>query len=142
MTGSAAEAREEEVLEAARAIRPFLRQLVGAGAAPTIDSFLADRLGAAEAGEQVSDEILGRLREAPATRRWWLDFLATGLPPEVIRDDDPTRSASIPGRGEIVPPPRYECSHGDYVWYRIGVAEPVPMCPTHDERLRAAPRDG
>ena len=142
MTGSGGNAREEDVLEAARAIRPFLAQLVGDVAAPEVDSYLADRLGAAAAGQRVSDEILGSLRAASATRRWWLDFLATGLPPEVTRYHDPTRSASIPGRGEIVSPLRYQCPQGDYVWYRIGVTQGVPVCPTHDVRLEAAPGGG
>jgi hypothetical protein len=131
-------ADQDTVLEAARAIRPFLAGLLGSDAAAEVDREFADGLAAAAAGEQVCEEMLARLRAAPATRRWWLDFTATGLPPEVATQHAPTRSTGVPGRGEILPPPRYACPRGDYVWYRGGLSR-VPICPTHGVRLEASP---
>lgn len=132
---------EEVVLEAARTIRPFLDDLLAPDAAAETDGALAALLAAAGDREPVHEEILRCFRAAPATRRWWLDFVGSGLPPEVRLAAAPTR-ADIPGRGEIVPPPRYVCPvNGDYVWYRLSAIRPVPLCRTHNVRLQAAPED-
>jgi hypothetical protein len=133
---------DRAVLEAARAIRPFLVALLGPEPGAEADQELARLLAEAAAGKQVRDEVLARLRRTAPTRAWWLAFAATLLPPEVVHDPSHRGSLGLPGHGPPSLPARYACPQGDYVWYRRGVTEPVPVCPTHSERLKPQPSGG
>ena len=59
----------EDVLEAARVIRPYLPNLLGAEA-ETVERALAELLARAESGEAVDNQILELLAEYDATREW------------------------------------------------------------------------
>jgi hypothetical protein len=115
--------RDQTILEAARAIRPYLARLEVPDAART-DAMLAAALA------EDADHVLVVLRAHDATWQWFLDFAKTGLPPDVAilreRAYDP-----MPGHGDPVSAPRFECPRKDYVWYRRAVGQEPPLCPTH-----------
>jgi hypothetical protein len=126
-------ANDERVLELARAIRPYLAELYGRsdpGGADRTDRELA-RLLAAAVDADVEAEILASLRAPASIREWAAAFLQHGCPPGLIV----TRTGVVGYRGlagdpALVRAPRFECPHGDFVFYRISVATPVPQCPT------------
>src|SRR5437016_3617815 len=35
------------------------------------------------------------------------------------------------GNRTAVPMPEYVCPHGDYIWHRVKVGQPIPNCPKH-----------
>src|SRR3954463_10135018 len=116
---------EDPILEAARAIRPYLAELLPADTATELDGTLAALLEHRAAGEL--RDVLARF---PRTREWTSEFLAYGLPPEVavLRESGTT---SPPGHGDPVGVPKYVCPSGDFTFYRHAVGQPVPACPTH-----------
>ncbi len=133
------------VIEAARAIRPYLPCLLGPSAAAGLDRRLTEELIGLSDGPVTTAATVGRLRallEAQEDTAW---FLA-----EVLRDTPEHRppyhqprytrrhtgdTASPAGDPGPVGAARYACPHGDYVWYRPDVATPVPACPTHQAQL-------
>jgi hypothetical protein len=117
----------EDVLEGARAIRPFLPELIGAET-EQIDQQLADLLGKAKAGEQVDQQILEILKSRPKTKSWMAEFLASE---QVSKGYQPP-----PGKSNAVSMPRYACPEGDYVWYQRIAGTLVPSCPTHKCELK------
>jgi hypothetical protein len=139
------EAEDIGVIEAARAIRPYLPRLLGISAAAELDGRLAEEL----TGISDSDDLgaaAGRLRALLGGQEDTAWFLA-----EVLRDAPDHRPPYHQPRytrrqtgGTAAPPSpdpgpigatRYACPHGDYVWYRPDVATPVPDCPTHHAAL-------
>ena len=117
----------ESFLEAARAIRSYLRELVD-------DPDSVDRELSSALAE--SDAVRARieLRRQLATRRWTVEFLKHGVPADLL--PAAVRSgAAPPGRGEVVRAPRFRCVSGDYIWYRRKADSAIPICPTHNARL-------
>jgi hypothetical protein len=125
---------EQEVLNAARAIRPHLPDLVGDDAVE-VDGQLQHLLARSEAGETVKIAILRVLSQRNATRQWANDLLKV-----------PQRDRSyegLPGKVQMVSVPRYICPKGDGTpWYRFSVGDQVPLCPNHRIPLIEAPRTG
>ena len=114
---------DEEVLEAARAIRPHLRSLIGDQADET-DSEIARLLDQAEAGEAVKLQVLQVLSRSEETRAWASQLLR--IPPGERGYE------GLPGRSGPLRVPRYACRFGDgEPWYRFSVADEVPVCPEH-----------
>jgi hypothetical protein len=130
---------DEELAEAARAIRPYLGELVG-DAAARFDSEIADLLEAAGSGHDVMTRLWSLLTSTAATESWTAEVLSDPLhrPPPlqsaVRRGYEP-----LPGVGAPVPASKYTCPHGDYIWYRPATGMPVPRCPTHDSVLDLVP---
>lgn len=126
------------ILEAARAIRPCLPDLVGAEAIE-VDRRLAELLGRPD-DTQVAALILAELGIRPATRDWFTAFTRRLVPPsadEILGDREKTGNPPLgggppPGAGEAVGGVRFACQEADYVWYRHTVGEEIPRCPTHD----------
>lgn len=143
---------EDGVLEAAQAIRPYLR-----GDAcplpyddPAVSRSLLDTPEEAiELDAHIADELLrrskgftDRLRGLLRMHRRTAWFLAVVLadepdfrPPAVQETGHHTglRSGGFPGLlGDAGPvgADRYACPNGHYIWYRYGVGRPVPGCPT------------
>ena len=134
---------DEGVLEAARAIRPYLDRLVESpDAAAELDRQLADELG------NVSDPsaTARRLRillEQDEDTAWFVGRVLADAPdhrPPYYQPGYHTRGIASP-RGDPMPiaAARYNCPvRGDYVWYRPDVGTPVPRCPTDDVLLTQA----
>jgi hypothetical protein len=129
---------DEDILDVARTIRPYLPELVGAEA-DSYDRELADLLAEARGGRDVGDQLVAVLTRSAAAHAWAARVLESDrhLPPELqqIRERG---YQPLPGPGEPVDAERYECPEGDYVWYRISVSAPVPICPTHKSPLVAS----
>jgi hypothetical protein len=127
-------ANDESILDAARAIRPFLQELVPLEAAE-LDKHLADLLAQAVQGEKVTNKIVKGLSNRDSTREWVAQFLKEGAPP-VSR-----ASGSLPPPGDPKPvlAPKYVCPQGDYTWYQMSAGSIIPSCPTHHVSLVRVP---
>ena len=125
---------EPDLLDAARAIRPYLPSLLDESAAAEVDSSLAALL----ASGGTEDAVLAELEGHEATAEWTAAFLEHGAPPElaVVRERDFTELA---GHGEPVRAPKYICPEGDFVWYRHAVGQQPPRCPTHGKVVEPVP---
>lgn len=119
---------EEDVRQAARAIRPYLSELLknDHAAASELDRRLAELLAEAQAGHSVKTDLLIALSDQQATREWTREFLKDKLPPQVYRSW--RRPPGDPGQ---VPAQRWVCPQGDYDWYPSFAGEQPPACPTH-----------
>ncbi|OLP18517.1 hypothetical protein BST81_10590 [Leptolyngbya sp. 'hensonii'] len=122
-----------DILEAARTIRPLLSELIGDEAAGAIDPQLAGLLAQANTRQLVDNQILELLAEQDATREWVADFLQDQQQPAHLRTWNP-----LPGQRSPIGTAKFVCPEGDYTWYcpRIGI-EP-PLCPTHNLPLDPA----
>jgi hypothetical protein len=130
------------VLEAGRAIRPFLGELaLGPAEAATLDRDLAEALADAVAApdERAATTVFELLIAHQVAAEWLLDFAELGGLPPALDSGHPVRggaSALGQGGGSVVPARRFRCPAGnDYVWYRRTVAQPIGTCPTHQVRL-------
>jgi hypothetical protein len=126
----------EDIVQAAREIRPQLESLVGPDWKEW-DTKLGDLIARAEAGEEDADlAILSDLRSHSAIRAWLRDRLERKEPIAVERAFEP-----VPGTSPAVPMPVFTCPKCDYTWYRVAVGVPIPLCPTHKIKLvPAAPK--
>ena len=124
------------VMAAARAIRPYLMELVGPGDSVGLDAelanLLADRGDPTAAGQQLS-AVLDRRVETRMFLAAILDDAPDYRPPE-------WQAAALKGVGfddlagdhHPVGAPLFRCPEGnDFDWRRPGVGTPVAMCPTH-----------
>lgn len=130
-------AQDRGVLEAARAIRPYLPDLVGP-ASDRVDREIAILLAAEGRGEDIANQMRALLDADEVTA----DFVAEVLddaphyrPPD--RQPDTLRGVQrLPGDvGPVLHAGRFACPHGDYVWYRPAVSVSTPPCPTHGAGL-------
>jgi hypothetical protein len=122
---------EEDVRQAARAIRPYLRELLKSDeAASALDRRLAELLAEAQAGRSVKTALLMVLSDEEATRVWTREFLKDKIPPQVYR-----AWRRPPGDPIGVPAQRWICPQGDYDWYPSAKGELPPACPTHHVTL-------
>jgi len=128
------------VASAARAIRPYLEQILGERAADT-DKALAALL---KQTRRITEELHSMLDADPATA----DFLAVVLadaplyrPPDLQNDGGsrggpfPEVWQGLPGDPGQIGADAYVCPHGDYTWYRRSIGVAVPQCPTHGTPL-------
>jgi hypothetical protein len=124
---------DDGVVEAARAIRPYLDDLIGPRAAASLDRQLADQLASpAASAEQV--RRLRKLLDAHADTRWFLTEALIDRPhfrPPYQQPHYLRRTGGPLGDPAPVDAPRYACPQGDYVWYRPDVGSAIPRCPTH-----------
>lgn len=133
-----AEARDEGVLEAARAIRPYLAELVGPAAAE-LDGRIAALLNADVAhGEDLADlyELLNANIATSAFLRAVLRDAPLYRPPAV--QPNTLRSGYIPLAGNVdvvMHLGKYVCERGDWTWYRLSSSGDVHPCPTHGPGL-------
>lgn len=133
----------EGVLEAARAIRPYLDRLVESpDAAAELDRQLAGELGQVS-GPSASARRLRILLDQYEDTAWFLDKVLADAPdhrPPYYQPGYRTRGIASPlGDPTPIAAARYNCPvGGDYVWYRPDVGTPVPRCPTDDVLLTQA----
>ncbi len=122
---------DEDLLEVARAVRPYLADLVGPEAA-SYDRRIAGLLTAARAGTNVDAALSEVLGQDSALHTWTAATLQDELhrPPEL----QPVRELTfdpLPGTGSPVTAVKYCCPQGDFVWWRRAAGQPVPSCPDH-----------
>jgi len=130
------------ILEAARAIRPYLDGLVGP-AADELDNDIAALLTRARRGEEVSASLRELMDSRPATRLFLMEVFHDRpyyRPPQIQPDYRTSRSGTpgshaTAGEPEPVRADRYTCPDEDYVWYRPAIGTPIPVCPTHKTSL-------
>jgi hypothetical protein len=124
---------DDGVLEAARAIRPYLDDLVGPGPAKVIDGRIAGELTGG-AGRADTARALRALLEEQEDTAWFLSRVLADRPgyrPPYQQPASRRGIVSPAGDPGLVTADRYACPRGDYVWYRPEVGFPVPRCPTH-----------
>lgn len=129
-------ASDDGVLAAARAIRPYLAELVGPSSA-LLDRQIADLLNDPPDEAEVADQ-LRVLLEADEDTRWFLAEVLRDAPdyrppyhqPRYLRQPGGTE---LPAGdlGPVLHAGAYGCPRGDYDWYRPSIGTPVPDCPTH-----------
>jgi hypothetical protein len=141
---------EQDVLEAARALRPRLPELVGEDAA-RVDAELERLLALADTGQPVKLELLSLFAERDPTRRWAHERLE---PSSRLRGLDPPGGSSyarLPGDPQLSAQPlaapalparpRYACpTCGWGPWRRFSAADQIPNCPDDGARLVETPR--
>lgn len=120
----------QEILEAARSIRPYLSELLDSEEAKTFDLELGELIAQAQQNPtDTSKHILKQLSSQSTTRKWTVEFLRDKLPPEIERSYQPIANpGTISTVSGLV---KYACPFGDYVWYQRQVGETIPNCPTH-----------
>ncbi|MFB9903068.1 hypothetical protein [Allokutzneria oryzae] len=115
----------ERVVDAAKAIRPYLPDMLGEDA-ERFDLLVSGLLAQAEADP---DETALRLEQLlsmpPVTARWLERVLA----------DDQLRPPELQQHPQLG---RFECPGKDFVWYPRIVGQRAPICPTHGRPLRGA----
>ena len=123
----------EQILEAARSIRPYLGQLLSFEEAQIMDEQLAELLAQIpQETTSASKQILKLLSSQETTREWIKYFLQNGVILETEKSYQPTLSPyPSPISGLI----KYACPYGDCVWYQRQIGEPIPTCPTHKVTL-------
>ena len=130
------------ILAAARAVRPFLPDLIGPEA-DQMDGRLAVLLGAARRGEDVTGSVRLVLEEHEATADFLVEILADApryLPPDVRPENLQVRGyQGLPGPGDPVDIEVYKCEKGDYTYYQLAADDPVPLCRTHRTKLVLCP---
>jgi hypothetical protein len=124
----------DDILDAARSIRPYLSELPGITDAEAIDQQLAELLAQDGSERSPDNEILALLASQEVMREWTLRFLQDKQQPEHLRNFSP-----LPGQPSIVSAAKFVCPMGDYVWYRPRVGVEPPRCPTHHVELESAP---
>jgi hypothetical protein len=124
---------DDGVVEAARAVRPYLVEFLGTVTARELDAELADLLARAAAGEDVEAGLRSALEAREATSVFLdrvLDDAPDFRPPRVVSELT-RRYSGLPGQRSPVRADKFYCPYGDYVWYRSEVGVPVEQCPTH-----------
>ena len=124
----------EDILEAARVIRLYLRDLLGSEA-ESVEKTLANLLEESSSNEGIDNQILELLAENDATREWTREFLSDKIPPPVTRSYNP-----LAGSQSVVDANTFVCQVPGcpMVWYRPKAGIEPPECKDHKVPLVAA----
>ena len=128
---------DEGVIEAARAIRPYLNDLVGPADAALVDRRIVSEFAAGVGQVGAAGRLRAVLEEYEDTA-WFLRRVLGDKPHyrppyfQPVHQRSITRPSGDPG---YVAADRYACPRGDYVWYRPDVGTPIPECPNHHIKL-------
>jgi hypothetical protein len=127
---------DDDLLDVARTIRPYLQVLIAEEAA-SVDREIARLLAAAQSGQDVEDDLEEVLAGSPALYIWMEEVLADELhrPPE-LQPADVRRSSRgsqpPPGNGDPVDAEKYICPvDGNYIWWRQLPSDNVGTCRDH-----------
>jgi hypothetical protein len=135
----------EDVLNAARAIRPHLTELLGTQA-ETVEQQLSALLIQADTGEDVEIEIFDLLGEHESTRKWMQDALEDKNVPsgEKTYSPLPTPKPQVANPNKRVSkltihvcPNESPCNCGKYPdgWMPSMIGDSIPDCPKHHKPL-------
>jgi hypothetical protein len=119
---------DEALVAAARGLRdekPELLAAAGDEVGPALDRLLRQ----ADAGQEVSDDIIDLLAADASTR----DELQRRLARTDVRG---VAFGDLPGRPDPADAIWYECPRGDYRYPVFELGEPVPDCPNGHGPLR------
>ncbi|HZC98624.1 MAG TPA: hypothetical protein VFA46_00015 [Actinomycetes bacterium] len=118
------------VIEAAKAIRYYLPELLDADRPDEVDHRLLVLLRQEDQGTDVEAQIVDVLMAQKPTWHWAATFVESGLPPGFPQA---TRGpARLPGMGSPVRARRYVCPvDGLFSWYRQTAREEIPCCKDH-----------
>ncbi|ABD09552.1 hypothetical protein ThrDRAFT_00641 [Frankia casuarinae] len=128
------------IIEAGRAIRPYLADWFAPQDAAAFDQGIAALLttaNPADAGTQAG-QLRALLEGHPHTGRFLRDVLADAphyRPPDQQPRYQRTPRPSPLGDPGPVAADRYNCPRGDYTWYRPDLGSAIPTCPTHQVTL-------
>lgn len=126
------------IVDAARAIRPYLHQLLGESG-DELDGRLANLLHPVVSPDEES-QVRELLQSRPETLEWTATFLEVGEPPEIYVPQErgwgtaDAMNTLSPGPRPIAAR-RFACPDGDLVVYRRNAGEPVPLCHKHKRAL-------
>jgi hypothetical protein len=127
----------ERILEAARAARAYLPELIPDDHAE-VDRELAALLRDVDRDPGAVDRILAVFEDHVELKEWTAAFMERGYPEDVAEEIE-RYDGELPGRGIDLPGTKFVCPQGDYAWYRRMVGQAVPEeCPTHHVPLRRA----
>jgi hypothetical protein len=131
------DATDDLVLDAARAVRPYLARLVAAEDVSQVDGALQAALERGRT-ENVDDELERLFASRPLLEDWVSAYLEHGVPLEFVEHVE--RAARPPGDPAVLPlPARFVCPvDGDYVRFARLAFEPPGMCPDHLVQLVSA----
>lgn len=131
MSDGKATVDDEGLVEAAKALRPYLAGLIGTERAPHWDTEVAELLAG---GRQDRAAGLRRLVESDVEVLQWVEDLLDDpqrLPPE-LQGVRTSQYAPGLGSGDFVGADRFVCPQADhYVRYRVQVGEEMGICPDH-----------
>ena len=125
-----------DVLQAAKAIRPYLAELLERPDANAMGDRLELALNATTDTAAQQAEIRRVLSVAEPTREWLRLYLEEQKPAaeilSIIRTYHP-----LPGKAGVVASPRYRCPVASchQTWYRREVGAEVPNCPIHGVQM-------
>ncbi|MFB4270038.1 hypothetical protein [Nonomuraea sp. GTA35] len=102
------------ILDAARALRAYLPELVGPDRAAPLDRELAELLER-PGDEDVPDRLAAIFEREERVHVWVAEYFTYGAPGDVAETE---RVAPLPGVPRPPGPERYACAHGDFVFYR------------------------
>jgi hypothetical protein len=124
------------VLQAARAIRPYLSQLLPHTDAEVADKRLELILQTSTDDEARSQEILSLLSAAEPTQEWMRLYLEEQKPADEILKIMRTYHP-LPGKSGAIASPRYRCPVASchQTWYRREASAEIPDCPIHGVKL-------
>jgi len=124
----------EDILQAARAIRPRLNNLLGTEA-ETVAQQLDKLLAQADTGQVVGDNILELLSEYQATRQ----EMNARLSKEEFKNYSPLNgdSSKPVATSEYICPDKAGCTCGKYPtgWDRHSIEDAIPNCPNLNKAL-------
>jgi hypothetical protein len=122
---------DEDILEVARVIRPYLPDLVGSEA-PAYDEHIAGLIAAAQTGHDVSDDLTAVFQRSAEVHAWAAQVLQDDQhrPPD-LQVTLELGFEPLPGEGGPVQADKYCCPNGDCTWWRRYAGQPIPSCPSH-----------
>ena len=105
---------DEDLIDVARTIRPYLPDLVGAET-EVYDQEVADLIAEAHGGHDVDEQLIAVLTRSETIHVWAARVLENDrhLPPEIQQITERAYQP-LPGPGEPVAAERFECPYGDY----------------------------
>jgi hypothetical protein len=120
------------VLDAAQAIRPYLKDLLAVPMAQSVDRQLAVLLEA-QGNAPGEAKLLGLLQQETMTREWLRLYLEEKRPADTILPILRTYSP-LTAKSSKIESPKYVCpvASCNQDWYRQAVDQTIPHCPIHD----------